>query len=473
VADAVPLGQGISGWVAQHDQPLMVVPDNLTRFRTTETREVQQAICVPLHLEGQVIGVLNLSLIADSRRAFSADDMHLAQILADAAATAITKAELLEKVSTRTSELSQANRQLAAQRNKLQWTIDSLAEGVFVLDATDQMTLLNGIAAEQLGVSAAEMVGHNFAEYLRQQGLEELRGLLQRARVEATPHSGAVLYRGPLQAGSDKVLELQITPICMQGEAGTRCEGTVTTVRDVTVEVQQEQARSQFIAKLAQDIRTPLTVIKGYVDLMRGKEIGPLTPQQEEFLGRVSAKLEEAVAMIVGLLDLSRVREGHLAVYFELVDVAAVVREVNDLIQPQVAGKLLDLRVTVPPQIGPILAGRTGLRQVLLNLLGNAIKHTSTQGQVLLRVEDEGAQLKFAVQDTGLVIPSEARGKVFQRNAEEGRGRSSIGLYVAKQIVEAHRGAIWFESEPGKGTVFYFTLPKDPTQGAVEEGKGV
>ncbi len=473
VSEGVPLGQGVSGWVAQHDQPLLVAPENLARFRSQELREVQQAICVPLRLEGQVIGVLNSSLLVSAGRAFSPDDMHMAQILADAAATAIAKADLLEKLSARTGELSQANRELALQRNKLQWTIDSLAEGVFVLDAQDRLTLLNGVAAEQLGVKAETMIGSNFAEYLRQQGLEELRVLLQRIRSEATPHSGAVLYRGPLRADSDQVLELRITPICVQGEGGARCEGTVTAVRDVTVEVQQEQARSQFVAQLAQEIRTPLTVIKGYIDLLRGREPGPLTPQQEDFLGRVGLKLEEAVGMISGLLDLSRVQEGHVEVYFEPVDVAAVVRAVGDLVRPQAEGKRLDLRIALPPPMAPILAGRAGLQQVLLNLLENAIKHTSTQGQILLRVEDEGAQVKFSVQDTGLPIPVEARSRIFQREGgSEGRGRSSIGLYVAKQIVEAHRGAIWFESEPGKGTIFYFTLPKDPTQGAVEEGQG-
>lgn len=473
VTEGVSLGEGVSGWVAQHNQPLLVAPENLPRFRSREFREVQQAICVPLRLEGRVIGVLNSSLLTAAGRVFTQDDMHMAQILADAAAAAIARADLLEKISARTSELSQVNRELAMERNKLQWTIDSLAEGVFVLDALDRLTLLNSIAAEQMGVSAAAMIGSNFAEYLRQQGLDELRGLLQRIRAEATPHSGAVLYRGPLQAGSDRIMELRITPICVQAESGSRCEGTVTAVRDVTVEVQQEQSRSQFIARLAQEIRTPLTVIKGYIDLLRGREPGPLTPQQEDFLGRASLKLEEAVSMIGGLLDLSRLQEGHLEVYFEPVDVAAVVQETVALVQPQADGKRLNLRVALPLQMAPILAGRAGLRQVLLNLLENAIKHTSTQGQVLLRVEDEGTQIKFSVQDTGIPIPTEARGKLFQRDGgSEGRGRSSIGLYVAKQIVESHRGAIWFESEPGKGTVFYFTLPKDPTQGAVEEGKG-
>jgi signal transduction histidine kinase len=473
-AEGVPVGQGVSGWVVQHDQPLTVAPENIARFRSQESREVVQALCLPLRTAGQVIGVLNLSRLSPDSRPFMQEDTHLAQILADAAAVAIVKADLLERISAHTRQLSQLNRELASERNKLQWTLASLAEGVLVLNALDQVILLNDVAAQLFGEAGPALMGTDFAEYLHRQGLDDLRGLIQQARAEATPHSAPVVYRGPLQADSEQTLELQITPICVGVEGGTTCEGTVTVMRDVTIQLQQEQARAQFIAKLAQDIRTPLTVIKGYVDLLQGGETGPLTEKQSEFLTRIVHNLQQAVAMVTGLLDLSRIRETHIEIYFEPVDVTAVVREVIELIQPQAVGKRIDLRVTMPPDMAPIIAGRAGLRQVLLNLLDNALKHTSTQGTVLLRVEEENAQLKFAVQDTGIAIPAEMRGRIFQRDvAGEGRGRSSLGLYVAKQIVEAHRGAIWFDSEPGKGTVFSFTLPRDPTQGAVAEGKGV
>lgn len=473
-SEGVPIGQGVSGWVVQHDQPLIVAPENIARFRSQEAREVSQALCLPLRMEGRVIGVLNLSRLSAGSRPFMQEDIHLAQILSDAAAVAIVKADLLEKVSERTRSLSQLNRELDAERNKLNWTLSSLAEGVLVLDANDQVLLLNDIAAQLLGQDRAKWIGVDFPEHLHGQGLDQLRGLLLQARAEVTPHSGPVVYRGPVQAGSDRTLELEITPICVEVDATYTCEGTVTVMRDVTIEVQQEQARSQFIAKLAQDIRTPLTVIKGYVDLLQGGEVGPLTEKQTEFLQRIGLNLQQAVSMVTGLLDLSRIRETHIEIYFEPVDVAAVVQEVVDLVQPQAAGKRIDLRTAMPPDMEPIMAGRAGLRQVLLHLLDNALKHTSTQGTILLRVEEEGAQLKFAVQDTGIAISAEMRGRIFQRDAgSAGRGRSSLGLYVAKQIVEAHRGTIWFDSEPGKGTVFSFTLPKDPTQGTVAEGKGV
>lgn len=473
-AEGVPVGQGVSGWVVQHDQALLVAPENIVRFRSQESREVNQALCLPLRIEGRVIGVLNLSRLSTESRPFRQGDIQLTQILADAAAVAIFKADLLERISARTQELAQLNRELDAERNKLHWTIDSLAEGVLVLDAQERVMLLNDVAAQLLGQAGPALVGTDFAAYLGEHGLNETRDLLQQARAEATPHSAPVVYRGPLQAGSEQTLELQIRPICVAVAGGSRCEGTVTTMRDVTVQVQQEQARAQFISKLAQDIRTPLTAVKGYVDLIMGREIGPLTEKQVEFLERIGHNLQQAVDMVTGLLDLSRIRETHIEIYFESVDVAEVVREAVELVQPQAAGKRIDLRVQMPSDLSPIVAGRAGLRQVLLNLLDNALKHTSTQGTILVRVEEEETQLKFVVQDSGIAIPTEMRGRIFQRDvASTGRGRSSLGLYVAKQIVEAHRGAIWFDSEPGKGTVFSFTLPQDPTQGAVAEGKGV
>ncbi|GEM_PF-3263228 len=460
VTEGVPVGRGVSGWVAQYGQPLIVAPENISRFRSQEEREVRQALCVPLRADSQIIGVLNLSVMSSQGRHFGQEDIQLAQALADAAAVAILKAELMEKVLARTQELAKVNRELSAEHRKLEWTLSRIAEGVVVLDQGNRLVLANRAAIELLGLEGKELIGADVEAYLRAQKLEELLQLLQRCQQEAAELRHPLVYQGPLRNGDSRVYEVTMNPICVE-EAGQQvCEGVVGMVRDVTLQVEAEQVRSSLIGTLAQDIRTPLTSIKGYLDLLRSGEAGPLTAQQSDFLARAIRNVDQCIQRVNNFLDLSRIQEGQFTLFFEPVDVVELVQEVIGIVRKEAESRQQVLRMAVPDRMAPILASRTGLRQVLLNLLDNAIKHTSVQGQVFVRVEEEPDQILFAVQDTGVGISEEVRSKLFQPGATAEGGRIGLGLYISKQIVEAHGGRIWFESQPGRGTVFYVTIPK-------------
>ncbi len=463
--DGVPVGQGISGWVLQHGQLLSLGPGDAASFRSEREREVRQALCVPLRSEEQVIGVLNLALFSANVPPFDQNSIHLAQLLADVAAVAIVKADLMEKVLARTRDLALANHELSTERNKLAQMIGSMAEGVIVLDAMDRLVLVNDAAAASLGWDRPTTIGLDMGAYLREQGLTELESMLRRIHEEGVTLTNPLVYRGALRAGSERTYELAINPVCAEKVGVRSCEGAVAVVRDVTVQLQEEEARADFISTLARDLRTPLTSIKGYLDLLLDGQVGELAPQQEEFLGRASYNVDRAVERINSMLDLSRLQEGNYALYFEQVAVPELVRQVTDLIQPQVTSKQLDLRLVVPPRLPPIMASQAGLRQVLLSLLDNAVKHTSAQGQVFLRVEDQGPKLRFAVQDSGVGISAEMRNQIFSlQGSRDSERRVGLGLYISKRIVEAHGGTIWFESETGQGSVFFFTLDKDPSR---------
>ncbi|MGC8873589.1 MAG: ATP-binding protein [Chloroflexia bacterium] len=460
ITEGVPVGRGVSGWVAQYGQPLVVQPDNISRFRSQEEREVRQALCVPLRADNQIIGVLNLSMMGSEGRHFGQEDIQLAQALADAAAVAIVKAELMEKVLTRTQELARVNRELSAEHRKLEWTLSRIAEGVVVLDRENRLVLANQAAVDLLGMQGKEILGADVEAYLKEQGLGDLHRLLQRCQQEAAQLVHPLVYRGPLRSGDSRVYEVTINPICVEEEGQQLCEGVVAMVRDVTLQVEEEQVRSSLIGMLAQDIRTPLTSIKGYLDLLRSGEAGPLTPQQTEFLTRAILNVEQCIHRVSNFLDLSRIQEGQFTLFFEPVNVVEIVQEAVGAVRKEVESRKQELRVTMPERIEPILASRTGLRQVLLNLLDNAVKHTSVQGRIFVRLEEEPDHLLFAVQDSGVGISAEMRDKVFQPGTTGEGGRVGLGLYISKQIVEAHGGRIWFESQPGRGSVFYVTIPK-------------
>jgi signal transduction histidine kinase len=464
VSAGVPVGEGISGWVVQHGQSMVIAPEDVPRFRTDEEREVRWALCTPLRVDKRVIGVLNLSLLTADVRRFSQEDIQLAQLLADAAAVAIIKADLMEKVLSRTQELAQANRELSVGRSWLGQTINCIADGVVVLDALRRVILLNDAARRLLDFGDKDVLGLEVDAYLQEHKLEELQVMLRRLYDEATTLSGPLVYRGSLRSEGERVFELQMSPVCSEQDGELQCEGTVTVLRDITVEMEEEQVRAEFITTMAHEMRTPLTSMRGYLELLRSGDPGPLTSVQEDFITRAEFNLDRCINLINNFLDLSRIREGHFSMYFDSIDVSRVVHEVASLARAQAESKQQDIRVTVPPSLEPILASRSGLRQVLVKLLGNAIKHTSSRGQIFVRVEDEDDQLRFAVQDTGVGI-TESKESVFQPGGLEEGGRGvGLGLYISKKVVEAHGGRIWFESEPGRGTVFYFTVLKDPTQ---------
>ena len=467
----VPVGEGISGRVAREGMPLLIKLGEATRYRSTADREVREALCLPLQTEGQTIGVLNLSLLS-ADRSITPDDVRLAQLLADAAAVAIAKADLIEKVFTRTHELSQVNRDLAAERHRLVQVIGGIVDGVVVLDATDRIALWNRAALQLLDLPEEELRGVDVGAYLQEQGLEELHQLLRRLRREAPALSGPLTYRGPLSREDSRIYEVWVNPFLAESEGEMRYDGAVAVMRDVTVAVEEERVRADFVSTMVQDIRTPLTAIKGYLELLANGEAGAVTSQQGEFLARSKENIDRCVQLLNDFLDLSRIHAGELALYFEPVNVGQVVQEAVDAFQASAQSKQIELRAIVPPGLPLVVASHTGLRQVLVNLVDNALKHTSAHGQVLVRVEDEERQLKCYVQDTGVGIPAEMKGKAFARYGESGRG-VGLGLYIAKQVVEAHGGTIGLESEPGKGTVVFFTLPKDRSQGSQRENQGV
>lgn len=472
ISDTMPVGEGISGWVVRHGQSLVIAPEDISRFRSDEEREVRRALCTPLRVEKRSIGVLNLSVISDQSRAFAQEDVEMAQLLADTAAVAIVKADLMEKVLSRTQELGEANREMSVGRTRLAQTINCISDGVIVLDATDRVILLNDAARRLLDLGDKEVLGLEVGGFLKEQGLEGLQALLRRLHDEATTLTGPLIYRGPLRPEVERSYELQMTPVCADQDDEAQCEGIVTILRDVTVEPEEEPVRSEFITTMAHELRTPLTSMRGYLELLRSGDAGTLTSIQEDYISRAQFNLDRCINLVSESLDLSRIREGHFSLYFSSVDVPQVVQEVAEAARVHAETKQLELRVTVSPEMAPIVASSSGLRQVLMNLLDNAIKHTPSHGQVSLRVEEEGNEVRFAVQDTGVGING-GEEQVFQpAEGEEGGRGVGLGLHISKQVVEAHNGRIWFESEPGRGTVFYFSLPKDPAQVPRENSQG-
>ncbi|MCA9970199.1 MAG: hypothetical protein KC425_08285, partial [Anaerolineales bacterium] len=227
------------------------------------------------------------------------------------------------------------------------------------------------------------------------------------------------------------------------------------------------QAKTEFVSFVSHELKTPMTSIKGYADLLLTGDFGALSEMQHKFLGTIRSNVERMQRLVSDLTDISRIEAGHLLLNLGPVAFGEVLEEVVQSARAQAAEKGLVLETAVPAALPPVLADHGRLEQILANLVSNAIKYTPAGGEIAVRTEVNGRppMLQVAVADTGLGIPAEAQATIFDKftRADDAEARKApgtgLGLSITKSLVELQNGRIWFESRYRVGTTFYFTLP--------------
>ena len=235
---------------------------------------------------------------------------------------------------------------------------------------------------------------------------------------------------------------------------------------------QLDKMKSEFVQNISHELRTPLTFIKGYVELLLDEEMGGITDEQEMALTIVGAKAESLANLVDDIISLQHAeRKRRQVTEFSLTELG------HEALRSAQASALelgVRLRDEIPDDLPPILGDRQRIGQVFDNLLQNALKFTDTGGTITVRMQEEGEYIRVQVQDTGIGIPAEQLNRIFDRFYQvDGTptrrfGGTGLGLAIVKQIVETHGGQVGVESEPGKGSLFHFTLPqanRDQTPG--------
>jgi signal transduction histidine kinase len=242
--------------------------------------------------------------------------------------------------------------------------------------------------------------------------------------------------------------------------------GTVLVLRDVTHEQQIAQAQSEFVSVVAHELRTPMTSIKGYTDLMLEGAAGEVTQDQRHFLHIIKANADRLSHLVGDLLDTSRIEAGRLELVPAPLDITAVVHEVCDsLLGGAIKEHGLSLQIDAAPSIPIVRADKNRVIQILVNLLSNAYQYTPPGGQVTVSIMPTDDAVLIQIADTGIGIAPEDQERIFERfyraNHElvHQQTGSGLGLTIVKSLVEMHGGELWLQSELGKGSTFSFTLP--------------
>ncbi len=234
--------------------------------------------------------------------------------------------------------------------------------------------------------------------------------------------------------------------------------------------------KSAFLARMSHELRTPLNAIIGFAEVLLDEELAPSEDDQREFLGHILASGRHLLGLINEVLDLSKIEAGKMDLRRSRVEAGALIEEVAASVKALAAEKQISLSTAIAPALPPLWGDQAKVRQVLLNLVGNALKFTPAGGTVGIGAryvpaggqdsssDERGGRMEISVADTGIGIPPEEQERIFQEfqqvpGAEGKEQGTGLGLALAKRLVELHGGTIRVQSAPGQGSTFTFTLP--------------
>ncbi|MGH7326192.1 MAG: hybrid sensor histidine kinase/response regulator, partial [Candidatus Rokuibacteriota bacterium] len=227
-----------------------------------------------------------------------------------------------------------------------------------------------------------------------------------------------------------------------------------------------QDLRASFTSMLVHDLRAPVAVIKGYVDLLELGSAGELNDKQRRYLASMRGGCVRMIGLIGEILDVSKLEAGKLAIERRALDLAPFVAEIAERFAPATSQRSIRLDVRIPERLAPVAADGGRIEQVLMNLLSNALKFTPEGGKIIVEVADRGDQVEIAITDTGPGIPAEEQPLLFEKFSQTSSAKSAagpgtgLGLVICRHLVEAHGGRIWVESDAGQGARFVFRLPR-------------
>ncbi len=333
-------------------------------------------------------------------------------------------------------------------RSRLCAVLEHMADGVVITDAEGQVLLVNPAAATLLGTVEPGSPPLTFAQLARQHQLIEL--------WKRCAESGQEQVELLELAHPEAFLQAIITPV---EEAETRA--FLVILQDLTRVRRLERVRRDFVSNVSHELRTPLASLKALVDTLRDGALED-PPAARRFLDKIEVEVDALTQLVTELLELAQIESGRVPLRLQPVPVADILQPAVVRLQAQAERAGLELRLSVPDDLPTVLADAERARQVVSNLVHNAVKFTPA-GKVEVAAGRQGGEVVISVRDTGVGIPEEDLPRIFERFYKADRARSGggtgLGLAIAKHVVQAHGGRIWAESVEGQGSTFFFTLP--------------
>ncbi len=466
-------GEGLAGWVLEHRQTALVPDISLDPrwvHRPDKEPELRSAVAAPLSLGGgDVLGVL---LLGHEQTGYFGEE-HLRLVTAATAQIAISvnNSDLYAFITDQADQLGTALQSQQEEAAKNRAILESIADGVLVLDHNGRVLLVNPAAEELLGFAGMALEGEHFRHMLglgetsvHRELAQALYSELRRRLEEDTPFMPDATVR--LQA-ANRALAVHLAPLVVSiGGA----PGLVAALRDISREAEVERLKNEFISTVSHELRTPMTSIKGYTDLLFLGMAGGLTDAQRSFLRIIKSNADRLTALVNDILDISRIETGRMHLNIEALDLGELISQVVESFREQYREKGLTLEWEESEGLPLVRGDAARVTQVLSNLIANAWRYTPEGGQTAIAAQPVDGFLQVDIADTGIGISSDEVGRIFDRFyrsdhpiVQEAEG-TGLGLSIVKMFVEMLGGEIWVESRLGAGSTFSFTLPLASTK---------
>jgi PAS domain S-box-containing protein len=411
------------------------------------------AMSVPLVARGKIIGVVSF-VSAESGKHYDEHDLALAEEVGRRAGIALDNARLY--------------REMAQARDQLEIILQGAADGIIVYEKNGQITYVNEAAAPLTGYpSAPSMLGTSLDNLLNRYTLIDEHGHpfplshlpSQRIAAGEREAQAVVGYTNSKTGKPDRWLSIKSRPVLDEHGAALF---VVTIIHDLTERMLAERRKDEFISMTSHELKTPITSLKGFTNVLQRRIIKQGDEQTLHYLARMDVQLNKLTKLISDLLDISRMQSGKLDLQIEPFDLDTFIHETVENLQ----AATLTHRLLVEGRADARIAGdKDRLEQVFINLITNAVKYSPRADKVIVCVSRDSEQAIISVQDFGMGIAEVHHQKIFESfyqvtDPEEktfpGLG---IGLHIAHEIVERHSGRIWVESRKGEGATFFVSLP--------------
>jgi PAS domain S-box-containing protein len=396
-------------------------------------------IALAIRNESRYYGVLWVAY--DRPHNFSEEEIRFLSTLAGEASLAATSARLYA-----TAEIG---------RQRLEAVLASTPEPVLVIDEQARLLLLNPAAAQVTGLIITAVEGKPIQEAIGPQELVRLLTAQVNERISSRE----------INLPNGKIYYASVSPVVAEGSA----VGKVCILRDITHFKELEQLKSDFVATVSHDLRSPLTLMRGYATMLQ--MVGDLNEQQKGYVRKIVSGVENMTRLVSNLLDLGRIETG-IGLQIDKVSLKEIIDEVINSLQLQATQKDIRLtqEITGSNKRFEVEADRALIQQAMYNLVENAIKYTPVGGQVKVRIEDRVKLMLVEVHDTGIGIAPLDLPHLFEKFYRSGRREAyqqrgtGLGLAIVKSIAERHMGRVWVDSQLGKGSVFSLEMPIEQPQ---------
>ena len=380
-----------------------------------------------------------------------------------------SQAEIEKKIKARTKDLEESRRallnmledteaskiEIEEEKSKTQIIFDNFLDGLLIFTPDQRLEQMNLKAEEYLEVSKKKLLGRSIEEMEKEPEMKDLIGIVKKRTDK--------VFRQELSF-EKKELVLEVTSQSI--EYGKR-PVVLIVLHDISREKVIERLKSQFVSVAAHQLRTPLSILKWSLSMLIGGEMGSVGEEQKEILLKANQTNERMIRLINDLLNVARIEEGRFVYQPKVVDLGEVVERVVKNSEDLIKERKIKFKVNIEEKEVPkiIKADIEKLTLTIKNLVENAIRYTDVGGDIAVSLGKKDNKVEFSIKDSGIGIPKEQQDRVFTkffrgdnavRKETEGTG---LGLFICKNIIEAHDGKVWFESEENKGTTFSFSLP--------------